>query len=147
MSDSLVSIVIPSYQRPESLRQCLTSIERHVDEPHETLVVYVADDEATARLAKQFDVRLIEQPRRDGFVKAANLGFRQAKGRYLIQINDDCEVLPHSIANGVRFLEAPGHEGVGQAAFFHNSIVRRNIFAQIQLEEEWFYVCQVRGLC
>ena len=42
---------------------------------------------------------------------------------------------------------APAHSNIGQAAFFHDSPVRRNIFQQIQLDGAWYCVCQVRGLC
>jgi GT2 family glycosyltransferase len=147
MSEPLVSIVVPTLHRPEALRRCLDSIERCVDPPHETLVVQVADDVATKSIVKPPGARVIVQPTRDGFVKAANLGFRQARGHYIVQINDDCELLPHTIANAVRFLEAPAHERIGQAAFFHNSPMKRNIFAQVQLDDEWFFVNHVRGLC
>lgn len=147
MTDPLVSIVVPTCHRPRALDNCLRSIERTVRLPHEVIGVCLADDEATNVMLRQFEARVIEQPDRGGFVQAANLGFRSARGEYVIQINDDCELLPHSISNAVRFLEAPGHERVGLAAFFHNSPVSRNIYAQIQLDGEWYYVCHVRGLC
>ncbi len=146
-SDPRVSIVVPTYRRPDALRQCLQSIADTVSLPHEVICVMVAGDEPTERVLRDQPVRVIVQPTRRGAVHAMNLGFRAARGEYLMQINDDCLLLPHSIANAVRFLEAPAHRHIGQAAFFHNSPVRRNIYAQIQLDGEWFYVCQVRGLC
>lgn len=111
----------------------------------------VAGDEATRAgldgLRARDDLRIIEQSARGGAVAAMNLGLRAARGEYLMQINDDCELLPHSVANAIRFLEVPAHASVGQAAFFHNSPVTRNIHQQIQLDGEWYHVCHVRGLC
>jgi len=151
MSDPLVSIIVPTYRRPNDLLQCLRSIQTTVTMPHEVIVVAVAEDEPTlaalAGLKTHPGVCIIEQPSRGGAVQAMNLGFRAARGEFLIQINDDCELLPHSIANAVRFLEAPAHRHIGQAAFFHDSPVRRNVFAQIQVEDVWYFVCHVRGLC
>jgi len=110
--------------------------------------VTVASDEATQQVAASCtNVVNIAQPEREGFVRAANAGFRAARGEYLMQINDDTRLLRHSVQNAIRFLEAPAHRDIGLAAFFHNSPVTRNIHRQIQLDGRWFYVCQVRGLC
>lgn len=143
----VVSIVLPTYQRPISLDLCLRSIAETVTLPHEVIGVAVAGDEPTIATLKSHNAATIIQPNRGGAVQAMNLGFRAARGEYLIQINDDCRLLPHSIANAVRFLEAPANRDIGQAAFFHDSPVRRNVFAQIQVEGIWYFVCHVRGLC
>lgn len=147
MSTPVVSIVVPTYARPKELAGCLASIERTVKLPHEVVCVTVQGDELTERALRHAGVRTIVQPTRGGAVQAMNLGFKAAQGEFVIQINDDCELLPHSIANAVRFLEAPAHAHIGQAAFFHDSPVRRNVHAQIQVEGIWYFVCQVRGLC
>jgi len=147
MPEPIVSIVVPTYRRPSELAACLDSIASTVTLLHEVLCVMVKGDEPTARELSKRNVNVIEQPMRGGAVQAMNLGFRAAQGTYIIQINDDCTLLPHSIGNAVRFLEAPAHSNVGQAAFFHDSPVKRNVHAQIQVEGVWYYVCHVRGLC
>lgn len=129
---------------------CLQSIARTVTLPHEVIVVHVRCDEESKVIAERRGAMIIAQPSRAGCVNAINLGFKAARGEYLLQMNDDCELLPHSVANAVRFMEAPangGPGGVGQAAFFHDSPVTRNVHQQIQLDGRWFFVCQVRGLC
>ena len=149
MADPVVSIIVPTYQRPNDLAACVGSIAQTVSLPHEVICVAVAGDEPTLKSlrALQGSVRVIEQPQRGGAVQAMNLGFRAARGEFLIQINDDCTLLPHSISNAVRFLRTPAHAHIGQAAFFHDSPVRRNVFAQVQVEGIWYFVCHVRGLC
>jgi GT2 family glycosyltransferase len=142
-----VSIVVPTYGRPDHLKRCLDSIRATVARSHEVICVSVAGDEATQAVIAESEVRHVVQPTRGGAVQAMNLGFRAAAGRYMMQINDDCEMMPYSIANAIRFLQAPGHEHIGLAAFFHNSPVRRNDYAQIMVEDLWYYVCHVRGLC
>jgi GT2 family glycosyltransferase len=147
MPNPLVSIIVPTYRRPAELERCLRSIQNTVSQDHEVICVCVADDGPTLDMIKNHHVQTITQPSRGGAVQAMNLGFRAAQGEYLTQINDDCELLPHAIANAVRFLEAPAHDHIGQAAFFHDSRVRRNIHQQIYIEDTWYYVCHVRGLC
>ena len=148
MPAGIVSIVVPSFGRPALLAACLASIEETVRPDHEVICVAVAGDEPTLGiLADAPRVRTIVQPTRRGFVAAANLGLRAATGAYVTQINDDCRLLPHTIANAVRFLEAPAHARIGLAAFFHDTPVRRNVFAQIDVEAVRYVVCHVRGLC
>ena len=147
MADPIVSIIVPTFQRPEALTHCLDSIEETVSIAREVICVMVAGDEATDDILQTRDVKVVIQPQRAGFVNAANLGLKTARGEYVMQVNDDCLLLPHSVANAIRFLEAPVHGNVGQAAFYHDSPVRRNVHSQIQLDGRWFFVCQVRGLC
>ncbi len=152
MTPYTVSIIIPTLDRPAHLAACLDSIKRTVDLPHEVICVVVDDDAETGHTLDERDddddVQVIVQQGRTGYVKAANLGLRAASGTYITILNDDCELLPFTISNAVRFLEAPAHRNtVGQAAFFHDSPVRRNVHQQICIEDTWYYTCHVRGLC
>jgi GT2 family glycosyltransferase len=147
MHGPVVSIIVPTFRRPVALQCCLASIESTVAIPHEVIAVAVANDEETIDVLGARGVQTLIQPERTGAVAAMNMGLRAGRGEYLLQINDDCELLPHSIANAVRFLEAPANGDIGQAAFFHDSPVRRNVHAQIQVEGIWYFVCHVRGLC
>lgn len=149
MSRPVVSIVIPTYQRPSALARCLDSIEGTVELAHEVICVVVAGDRPTTEALEARSAQVLIQPARGGAVQAMNMGLRAAQGEYVAILNDDCEVLPHSIANAVRFLEAPPHKHVGQAAFFHDSPLPdgRNVHSQINVTGRWFHVCHVRGLC
>jgi GT2 family glycosyltransferase len=143
----VVSIVVPTWRRPDALRRCLDAIEANVRMPFEVVCVVVRGDEETAAVLDRRPVRVVEEPVRGGFVAAANAGFRASTGTWLLQLNDDCRLLPHSVANAIRFLEAPAHAGVGQAAFFHDTPTLRNVHQQIDLDGRTFRVHHVRGLC
>ncbi len=142
-----VSIVIPTYRRAAELARCLDSIVATVRMPHEVICVTVAGDTSTDALLETRVARVVRQESRAGFVRAANAGFRVASGPWLLQLNDDCRLLPHTLGNAVRFLQAPAHASVGQAAFFHDSLGTRNVFQQLEVEGRTFRVFQVRGLC
>jgi GT2 family glycosyltransferase len=143
-----ISIIIPTLGRAESLRRCLDSIASTVRATHEVIGVCIADDAPTRQVLAERKAETIVQPTRGGYVQAANLGLRAAHGEYITILNDDCTLLPHSIDNAIRFLEAPAHgDRIGQAAFFHDTPVRRNVYQQIRIEDVDYRVCHVRGLC
>jgi GT2 family glycosyltransferase len=89
-----LSIIIPSHNRPDLLRSCLTAVRRHA--PADTEVVVVDDASpgaAVSATASGFPgVRVLRLPRRRGFCAAANAGIRAAQGDIVELLNDDTEV-------------------------------------------------------
>jgi glycosyltransferase involved in cell wall biosynthesis len=90
----LISVVVPTQDRPRSLNQCLDALAAQtlVDEL-EVIVVddgSVAEDEVSRVVARHPHARLI---RRDGGGPAAarNAGARVAGGAFLCFADDDCE--------------------------------------------------------
>lgn len=86
----LVSVVIPTYRRPESLARCLDAIERQQTPAHETLVVVRRDDDRSAQVvrARGGGVRLVPVDRR-GVVAAMNAGIDASSGDVVALTDDD----------------------------------------------------------
>jgi GT2 family glycosyltransferase len=89
-----LSLIIPSHNRPDLLRPCLASVNRHAPPATEVLVV---DDGspggAVESTARQFaGVRVIRRPERRGFCAAVNAGVEAARGAVVELLNDDAEV-------------------------------------------------------
>ncbi|MEM1166456.1 MAG: glycosyltransferase [Planctomycetota bacterium] len=143
----IVSIVIPTLARAESLATLLDSIDAHATVPHEVIAVTVERDTPTQQLlATRPHITNLVDPERTGFVRAANRGFAAATAEFVCQLNDDCLLMPHTLGNALNFLHAPAHASVGLAAFFHDTPVRRNIAHQIVVEDIAYAVLHVRGL-
>ncbi|MGF1520829.1 MAG: glycosyltransferase family 2 protein [Leptolyngbyaceae cyanobacterium] len=94
--DPSFSIVIPTYNRPERLKQCLQSLAR-LDYPRDRFEVVVVDDGSRMSLAPvtqpfetQLPLRLIRQDNA-GPANARNTGAAAAKGHYLVFTDDDCQ--------------------------------------------------------
>ena len=94
------SIVIPTYGRPETLRQCLSACAR-LSYDRDIIEVVVVDDgnhEATRRVVTEFGHLLhllyVPQPERTGPAKARNAGAAKASGEYIAFIDDDCAPEP-----------------------------------------------------
>ncbi|MEM7229017.1 MAG: glycosyltransferase [Planctomycetota bacterium] len=148
MTEPTLSIVIPTIHRAPLLAQCLESVQETVQVGHEVICVTIADDEDTQDLlASHPTVKNIIDPVRTGFVRAANHGFRASRGTFIVQLNDDCQLMPYAIENALHMLRARAHRDVGQLAFFHDSPVQRNIQQEIHVDGVRYVVCHVRGLC
>jgi mycofactocin glycosyltransferase len=89
----LVSIVIPVYNRPAEIAECLASLQT-LDYPEDKIEVIVVDDASqdhTAAEARRFDgVRLIVQPTNMGQSAARNVGVAAAKGELIAFLDSDC---------------------------------------------------------
>jgi GT2 family glycosyltransferase len=92
----LLSVVIPSHNRPDLLRACLANVTRHA--PAGTEVVVVDDGSpggSVSLAAAEFPhVRCLRLPRRRGFCVAANAGIDAATAPVVELLNDDTEVEP-----------------------------------------------------
>jgi len=92
------SIIIPTYNRPQLLQQCLEGITR-LETPAQGFEVIVVDDgseASTEEITRLFLERLALQVIRQsnsGPALARNIGARHASGEWLVFLDDDC--VPH----------------------------------------------------
>ena len=89
------SIIIPTYQRPAQLEQCLLAITR-LDYPVTQFEVVVVDDgsrehpeKIVAPFAARLSVTLLKADH-NGPAAARNIGAARAKGEFLVFTDDDC---------------------------------------------------------
>jgi GT2 family glycosyltransferase len=110
MADSLaISVVIPTYRRPELLAQCLDGL-RHQDVPESTFEVIVVDDasgpETTAVVEKAAhatgNVRSLTQPHNRGPAAARNRGVAASSAPLLLFLDDDIVASPSLVGTHVR---------------------------------------------
>ena len=92
----IFSIIIPTYNRPDRLSNCLQSLAE-IDYPRDNFEVIVVNDGSEMPLEnhlipfqKSLNISLITQPN-SGPAKARNHGAFMAKGKYLVFTDDDCQ--------------------------------------------------------
>ncbi len=111
-----VSVVIVSYRSREHLPACLASVHASMEASGlrgEVIVVDNASPDGTAELvAERFPwVRLVANPVNSGFAAAVNQGVRLARGRVIVLLNPDTQLVGDALGRLVRFLDR--HPTVG----------------------------------
>lgn len=97
----LFSIIIVNYNSRELLCQCLNSISINSDQIASEVIVIDnnSQDDSVAYLHKYYpEIKLIENNKDVGFGKACNQGIKIARGRYIILLNDDCEIFTNTLS-------------------------------------------------
>ncbi|BBJ39530.1 hypothetical protein SSPO_022480 [Streptomyces antimycoticus] len=107
-----LSVVIPTKDKPESLRATLACLL--ADGPPSAEIVVVSDGEGPVEVPADAPVRVVEGPRR-GRAAARNAGARAAGGTRLLFVDDD-------ILTGPGFLSAHAAHGTGPG-FVHGPLM------------------------
>ncbi len=127
--ETLLSVILVSYQTREVLRECLGLVERELramelmgngaKKPSgEVLVVdNCSSDGSAAMVAADFPwVLLFESEVNLGFGGANNVALRAARGRYLLLLNSDAFLEPGVVEEAIRRMEAAPEVGIGGVA-------------------------------
>lgn len=94
-SQDLVSIITVNYNQGKVTCELLNSLSNISYRNIEIIVVDNASSEGTTLIRNQFPgVKLICSDKNLGFAGGNNLGLKEAKGKYILFINNDVEVSP-----------------------------------------------------
>lgn len=106
----LVTIIIPTYNRPASLDRTLAQIQLQVDRyPHiECIVVNDGETPVDEIVAKYPFVHLIKNERNIGMLLSFNKGLSVANGKYVCFAADDDPLYPDQVQRLVYALERTG---------------------------------------
>lgn len=95
--DVQISIVVPAYNDPESLRECLAALQATAPAAAEIIVVDDASSDETPTVAARAGVILLRLPRNSGPAAARNYGAQHAQGDILFFVDADVVVAPNTI--------------------------------------------------
>jgi N-acetylglucosaminyl-diphospho-decaprenol L-rhamnosyltransferase len=106
-SDIALTIVISCYNTRELVRDCLTSI--YENPPREVYEIILVDDACTdgtsAMVCEAFpEVRLLRNAVNRHYTYSNNRGIDQARGTYVLLLNNDTIVLPQALDTMIDFL-------------------------------------------
>jgi glycosyltransferase involved in cell wall biosynthesis len=109
MSLPLITVAIPTFNRPALLREALESVLRQDLKDFEVLVADDASSYDVASLIARFGdprLRLIRQPRNVGMLRNWRTALCSATTRYVATMDDDDLWLPHHLSEAVAALDA-----------------------------------------
>lgn len=101
-----VSIIMPTYNRADTIGRAIDSVRRQTFQDWELIIVDDGSTDGTASLVEGLDprIRLIRQENAGCYV-ARNNGLRNSHGRYLTFIDSDDEWLSHFLEIALAFLK------------------------------------------
>ena len=115
----LVSVVVPTYNRPERLVRSLESV---ADQTYESLEIVVVDDASETPAAAvvdplrddfPHDLVVVRHDENRGANAARNTGIREASGEFLAFLDDDDEWAPEKVSRQVAaFEQSPDDVGL-----------------------------------
>lgn len=119
----LVSIITINYNGVKLTSELLLSLQKISYPNYEIIVVDNASSENPEPLKEQFPyIALIKNQTNTGFAGGNNAGFRVAKGKYFLMLNNDTEVHPDFLQPLVGKLESdPGAGAVSSKLLYYHS--------------------------
>jgi GT2 family glycosyltransferase/glycosyltransferase involved in cell wall biosynthesis len=116
------SIIIPVFNKAEFTFQCLRSLVTEINFVEtEVIVINNASVDQTSQLLSAFErfIRVIENNENRGFGEASNQGAAQARGKFLVFLNNDTIVLPGWLDALVETAERDPRIGAVGPLFLH----------------------------
>jgi glycosyltransferase involved in cell wall biosynthesis len=145
MSDPSFSIIVPTFRRPDALRETLSALLRLDYDPdrYEIIVVDDGDDASAERVLASFGDRRVpvrlERQQRLGAARARNRGARSAGGEFLLFCDDDMVLSPTDLRARVSAFERHGDVAVSARWEFSPaalSALRATPFGRYRIELE-----------
>ncbi|MBX3369559.1 MAG: glycosyltransferase [Nitrospira sp.] len=109
----MVSVIVPTYNRPDRLQVALSSILAQTYQDFEIIVVNdgtVDVSDVIAPLNRDGRITVIRHDRNRGLAAARNTGIRAAKGTYIAYLDDDDTYLPDHLQTLVTTLQGGEHK-------------------------------------
>jgi GT2 family glycosyltransferase len=107
-----ISVVVCSYNGSATIRDTLEGLARLDYPDYEVIVVDDGSTDATPKIAREYDVRLVSQENR-GLSAARNVGLAMASGEIVAYIDDDAYPDPHWLRYLALAFEDSDSVGVG----------------------------------
>ncbi|MDZ4779406.1 MAG: glycosyltransferase [Planctomycetia bacterium] len=134
------SIVIPVHNAASCVAECLKSLATHTDARHEMLLVDDASDDDCASLLSEFAAQrantvLLRNDERQGYTRAANRGWRAARGDYVVLLNSDTVATPRWMGRLLVCLES--HPDIGLAGPVSNAASWQSVPERFAANGDW----------
>ncbi len=110
-----LSIIVVAFNVKDLVAKCLECIRRSRDTLRKE-IIYVENgstDGTLEMVQSRFpEVKVVATPVNLGFIKANNLGFCEASGKYILLLNSDCFIREKTLQGLVDFMESHADCGV-----------------------------------
>lgn len=137
-----ITVLVPTYNRTESLRRCLEALSAQTRPPDQVVLVIREDDIATLQSVADWMRRLplmVVRPQADGQVNALNAGLGAAEGDIVAITDDDAAPRPDWLQRiEMHFERDPVLGGVGGRDWVHHGSMTIDGAASLVGKVQWF---------
>jgi len=114
MNDKLVSVIIPTYGRPNFLGKAVNSVLKQthpnieiiiIDDNHSNSLARIETEQLMAKFLKNDNIIYVKHKKNKRVAAARNTGVHLAKGDYISFLDDDDEFYENKIKEQIKFLE------------------------------------------
>ncbi|MFC7678023.1 glycosyltransferase family 2 protein [Paenibacillus sp. GCM10028914] len=152
------SIIIPTFNGRQLLKDCVYSIKRYTEEPYEIIVVDNGSTDGTVDVCRQEGITFISLANNAGFPAACNKGLKIATGDTLLLLNNDVIVSRNWLSNMLECLNSSADIGIVGPLTNYASGKQQIEMPYTNLEEmaeqlnepdsgKWLPVDRIVGLC
>lgn len=155
--EPLVSVIIPTFKRPDTLARAVNSVLKQTYKNIEIIVVddnnpdsegRILTEEVMNEFADNDRVRYIKHEKNKNGSAARNTGFRNSYGEYIAFFDDDDVFLPRKIASQVKKLESLSTEwGVCYSQYYTQKEGEPKKLADENREGNLFLLALKQDLC
>ncbi len=128
-NNSLVSVIVLTYNGRENLEECLSSLRAQTYLSREIILVINGSEDGSADFVQRrfgASIRVIELADNIGYTGGNNAGIRAARGEYIALLNDDTRVDPNWLEEMVDALESRLDCGMAAGkilSYYHPEII------------------------
>src|SRR5580765_3663448 len=109
----LISIIVPVYNNPSDLRECLSALIESSCPRSEMIVVDDGSTDDTPSVATEMGVAVLRLAKNSGPSAARNYGVRHARGEIIFFVDADVVVMPGAVSRVLKtFNEKPDVDAV-----------------------------------
>lgn len=124
MEYPLVTVIIATYRRQDSLRKAIESVK---NQTYKNIEIIVVDDNGDFKWSKEVvevlgdynNVKYIRNSKNLGSAKSRNIGIKAANGKYITFLDDDDIYLPYKVENQlISMMEVNADYGITDLMIF-----------------------------
>lgn len=152
------SIIIPTFNGKDLLKDCIYSIKLHTKEPYEIIVVDNGSSDGTVDICRQEGITFISLASNVGFPAACNKGLKIATGDTILLLNNDVIVTRNWLQNMLNCLNSDTNIGIVGPLTNYASGKQQIDMPYTSLEEmssqlnepdakKWLQVERIVGMC
>ena len=119
----LVSVIIPTYRRPDLLVRAVDSVK---SQTYNNIEIIIVDDENNSELINFFDddkeIKILTNETNRGACYSRNKGLKYSRGLYINFLDDDDVIFPNKIEEQVRHFLKSNNSKLGMVTCHTNDI-------------------------